>query len=273
MTRYQRDPKGNDYFYFFKLSVGYVEFMDEMSVPKAVGLTGQKLYGIPIIVHRSEAEKNRTAADDALLADDERVIERRIHVFNRLQVSSLHPNLKEYDIRKLFEGYGKLEEVSLIRDFEGQSKGVAYVQFKRSEDAKKALETMNGFVFAEMPIKVSVARVSNLTNDEAEIAGMSLDSKGRTALMQKLAAARDTPPRCILLTNLYDPEEEDQTVEWDKEIEEDVRDECLNYGMVLHIKVTKSVQVGKNIYSQLSLRAKCTSNLIITTVLQKPLKL
>jgi RNA-binding protein 39 len=46
--------------YYFN-RVGYVEFYDEESVPKALALTGQKLLGIPVIVQLTEAEKNRQA--------------------------------------------------------------------------------------------------------------------------------------------------------------------------------------------------------------------
>jgi RNA-binding protein 23/39 len=42
-------------------SVGYVEFYDEESVPKALALSGQKLLGIPVVVQLTEAEKNRQA--------------------------------------------------------------------------------------------------------------------------------------------------------------------------------------------------------------------
>lgn len=42
--------------------VAYVEFYLEESVPKAIGMTGQKLMGIPIIVSASESEKNAEAA-------------------------------------------------------------------------------------------------------------------------------------------------------------------------------------------------------------------
>ena len=46
--------------------VGYVEFEDEKSVPKAIGMTGRKLCGIPIVVQPSEAEKNKLAEEAAL---------------------------------------------------------------------------------------------------------------------------------------------------------------------------------------------------------------
>ncbi|KAJ1500618.1 hypothetical protein HMI56_003718 [Coelomomyces lativittatus] len=41
--------------------LGYIEFMEEDSVEKAIELTGQVFMGIPIIVQRTEAEKNRAA--------------------------------------------------------------------------------------------------------------------------------------------------------------------------------------------------------------------
>jgi RNA recognition motif-containing protein len=38
--------------------VAYVEFYSDESVPKAIGMTGHKLLGIPIICSASEAYKN-----------------------------------------------------------------------------------------------------------------------------------------------------------------------------------------------------------------------
>nr|2CQ4_A Chain A, RNA binding motif protein 23 [Homo sapiens] len=39
--------------------IAYVEFCEIQSVPLAIGLTGQRLLGVPIIVQASQAEKNR----------------------------------------------------------------------------------------------------------------------------------------------------------------------------------------------------------------------
>jgi RNA-binding protein 39 len=39
-------------------SVGYVEFFDKLSVPRAVQMSGQKLLGYPIHVQETMAEKN-----------------------------------------------------------------------------------------------------------------------------------------------------------------------------------------------------------------------
>ena len=55
---------------FFIVLYGMVEvhckFDREQSVPKAIGMTGQKLCGIPVMVQPSEAEKNRLAEEAAL---------------------------------------------------------------------------------------------------------------------------------------------------------------------------------------------------------------
>lgn len=39
--------------------IAYIEFHDESSVLSALQLTGQKLFGVPIIVQKTMAEKNR----------------------------------------------------------------------------------------------------------------------------------------------------------------------------------------------------------------------
>lgn len=87
--------------------------------------------------------------------------------FSRLYVGSLHFNLTEGDIKQVFEPFGELEFVDLHKDsVTGRSKGYAFVQYvchrydifcscihfplryKRSEDARMALEQMDGFELA-----------------------------------------------------------------------------------------------------------------------------
>ena len=108
--------------------VGYVEFYDEASVPKAIGLTGHKFFGVPIIVQVSEAEKNRLAME----AEAEAMREKRRAMAaqtGRLYVAAIHETLSEHDIRKVFEPFGRLDEVSLLRDANGRFRGVAYVGY------------------------------------------------------------------------------------------------------------------------------------------------
>jgi RNA-binding protein 39 len=74
--------------------------------------------------------------------------------FPRLYVGSLHFNLTESDIRQVFEPFGELEFVDLHRDpMTGRSKGYAFVQYKRAEDARMALEQMEGFELAGRTVR------------------------------------------------------------------------------------------------------------------------
>ena len=72
-----------------------------------------------------------------------------IETFHRLYVGSLHFNLTESDIKQVFEPFGELEFVDLHKDpVTGRSKGYCFVQYKRVEDARVALEQMDGFELA-----------------------------------------------------------------------------------------------------------------------------
>jgi RNA-binding protein 39 len=78
------------------------------------------------------------------------------HGAMQLYVGSLHFNLTESDIKQVFEPFGELEFVDLHRDpMTGRSKGYAFVQYKRAEDAKMALEQMEGFDLAGRPVRLS----------------------------------------------------------------------------------------------------------------------
>jgi RNA-binding protein 39 len=108
------------------LRVGYVEFKDEESVPKALELTGQKLKGVPIIAQLAEAEKNRAARpSEGGVAPGANGAP-----FHRLYVGNIHFSVSEVDLKEIFEPYGELEQVILQRDeaIPGRSKGYGFVQ-------------------------------------------------------------------------------------------------------------------------------------------------
>ena len=81
--------------------ISYIEFEDTESVPLAIGLTGQKLLGVPIIVQPSQAEKNR-AANMGM------VTPKGATGPMRLYVGSLHFNITEDMLRGIFEPFGKV---------------------------------------------------------------------------------------------------------------------------------------------------------------------
>ncbi|KAF4109749.1 RNA-binding protein 39b isoform X1 [Onychostoma macrolepis] len=169
--------------------IAYIEFVESTSVPLAIGLTGQRVLGVPIIVQASQAEKNRAAAMASML-------QRGGAGPMRLYVGSLHFNITEDMLRGIFEPFGKIEGIQLMMDSEtGRSKGYGFISFADAECAKKALEQLNGFELAGRPMKVghvtersdASSASSFLDSDELERTGIDLGTTGRLQLMARLA--------------------------------------------------------------------------------------
>ncbi|XP_023846348.1 RNA-binding protein 39 isoform X1 [Salvelinus sp. IW2-2015] len=169
--------------------IAYIEFLEVNSVPLAIGLTGQRLLGVPIIVQAPQAEKNRAAA----MAHN---LQKGNAGPMRLYVGSLHFNITEEMLRGVFEPFGRIESIQLMNDSEtGRSKGYGFISFADAECAKKAMEQLNGFELAGRPMKVGHVTErtdpsnasSFLDNDELERTGIDLGTTGRLQLMARLA--------------------------------------------------------------------------------------
>jgi len=259
--------------------IAYVEFEEVESVPLALGLGGQKLLGVPIVVQPTLAERNRAASvnnPETPKAGSGPM---------RLYVGSLHFNITEEMLKSIFEPFGKIDVIQLIMDTETQrSKGYGFVTFHNSDDAKKALEQLNGFELAGRPMKVNhvtdrndAAQTNSLLDlEERERSGVELGATQRLQLMAKLAegtglelppaavSALQMPPQqqqavsapaiatqCFLLSNMFDPVLE-QAPNWSDEIADDVVLECRKHGAVLHVFVDRQSAQG-NVY------VKCAS--------------
>lgn len=167
--------------------VAYVEFKSPESVALAIGLTGQKLLGIPIQVLPSGAEKNRAAQNNTIQGTDNGPM--------RIYVGSLHYNITEAMLRGIFEPFGTIESINLLKDPDsGLSRGYGFITFTKSDDAKRAIEQLNGFEIAGRPMRV--ANVTEKTAggggeynllDDVETKGINMGAAGRIHLMAKLA--------------------------------------------------------------------------------------
>ncbi|XP_054953304.1 probable RNA-binding protein 23 isoform X4 [Pan paniscus] len=166
--------------------IAYVEFCEIQSVPLAIGLTGQRLLGVPIIVQASQAEKNRLAA----MANN---LQKGNGGPMRLYVGSLHFNITEDMLRGIFEPFGKIDNIVLMKDSDtGRSKGYGFITFSDSECARRALEQLNGFELAGRPMRVGhvTERLDGGTDITFPDGDQELDlgsAGGRFQLMAKLA--------------------------------------------------------------------------------------
>jgi len=188
--------------------IAYVEFKDIESVTLAMGLAGQKLLGVPVVVQPSQAEKNRAASYGQEMSMGAQANGGRPNDKGpmRLYVGSLHFNITEEMLQGIFEPFGKIQSIQLIMDQETQrSKGYGFITYAEAEDAKKALEQMNGFELAGRAMKVGHVTErggfaeglpgqpggfklgAGLDSEAVDKTGIDLGATGRLALMAKLA--------------------------------------------------------------------------------------
>ncbi|NPV08788.1 MAG: RNA-binding protein [Anaerolineae bacterium] len=77
----------------------------------------------------------------------------------RIYVGNLPYTAAESDLRELFEGYGEVESVQMIRDRDtGQSKGFAFVEMPNNNEAQAAIQGLNGQPFNNRNLTVNEAR-------------------------------------------------------------------------------------------------------------------
>lgn len=77
----------------------------------------------------------------------------------KLYVGNISFQASEDDIRELFSKSGEVESVKLISDqATGRAKGFGFVEMATEEDAKKAIDSLNGTSFMERTITVAEAK-------------------------------------------------------------------------------------------------------------------
>ncbi|XP_032684594.1 RNA-binding protein 28 isoform X2 [Odontomachus brunneus] len=61
----------------------------------------------------------------------------------RIIVRNLHFKVTDEDVKKLYEPFGKIKEINLLRNSNGKLVGYGFIQFTRMEDASKAIFNTN----------------------------------------------------------------------------------------------------------------------------------
>lgn len=203
--------------------IGYVELVSEAMVERAIAFSGEVIFGIPILIQKTEAARNRgegastaqapirpnlpggipagggsvgalsatryagngagagvdglpvpphlaTMSGNAVHLQALASLSVGSKVGNplaRLYVGNLYFELKDTDVRDVFGAFGEIEEVDLHREPTGKSKGFAFVQFKRTEDANQAISEMNGFELAGRKLRVGHCKGSEAALNSA----------------------------------------------------------------------------------------------------------
>lgn len=80
---------------------------------------------------------------------------------NTIRVTNLPGDMQDNDIKELFGQIGRITRIFLARDkYTGTSRGYAFVSFDRHESALSAVKTFNGFGYANLILKVELAKPS-----------------------------------------------------------------------------------------------------------------
>jgi len=76
-----------------------------------------------------------------------------------IYVGNLDYKTGEQELRQIFEGYGQVENVNMVRDqYSGQPRGFAFVEMANDEEAQKAIAAVNGMQLGSRNITVNEAR-------------------------------------------------------------------------------------------------------------------
>ena len=83
-----------------------------------------------------------------------------------MYVSNLGYSITDSSLRKLFEPFGTVSSAKIITDREtGNSRGFGFVEMDSNEDAKQAMEKLNGKEVDGRAISVSIAREREKRSD------------------------------------------------------------------------------------------------------------
>ena len=84
-----------------------------------------------------------------------------------IYVGNLSRQTSEDDLRQAFESFGQVESANIIKDkFSGESRGFGFVEMPSEQEARKAIEDMNGKDLAGRAINVNEARPRTERRDD-----------------------------------------------------------------------------------------------------------
>ncbi|HNR52165.1 MAG: RNA recognition motif [Deltaproteobacteria bacterium ADurb.BinA179] len=76
-----------------------------------------------------------------------------------IYVGNLAYSVTENDLRSAFEPFGQIASINIIKDkFSGQSKGFGFVEMPSADEARSAINDLNGKEFKGRALSVNEAR-------------------------------------------------------------------------------------------------------------------
>ncbi|CAM8958235.1 unnamed protein product [Rhodiola kirilowii] len=82
----------------------------------------------------------------------------RTATYRNIYVKNLHLDFTEQDFRETFSKFGEISSLTIATDEDGSSKGFGFVNYRNPDDARQAVEFMNGLQFGEKALYVGRAQ-------------------------------------------------------------------------------------------------------------------
>jgi len=242
----------------------FVEFQSEQDADIAVCMDGILYKGcLPLKIRRP---KDYVAPSDGKL--------RQYHVSgivstqvedgpNKIFIGNLPPALTEMEIKEFLSAYGELKAFHLVKDIgTGMPKGYAFFTYANAGVTDDACKGLNGIQLGDKKLVCQRANVGAKPNPNAFSALMGTGLMGggllggmpgsvpgmgapglagmgaAAALLLQAQAPTIIPTRVLVLQNMVTPEDIKDDAEY-KDILEDIREECSQYGTVQKLFVPR----------------------------------
>ncbi|KFM72265.1 Polyadenylate-binding protein, cytoplasmic and nuclear, partial [Stegodyphus mimosarum] len=140
---------------------GYVKYESHSSAKIAVAQMNDKIIdGKKLIVEPFLEKEVREHLVKNSLEYAEKALEKSTQR-NNLHVKNLPKDMSDEQLKELFERFGEIVSVKIVRDEHFESKGFGFVAFKTEEAAAKALKRLNDFPYESKILKISYKQDKN----------------------------------------------------------------------------------------------------------------
>jgi len=120
---------------------------------KESGNVSQSLKQKPVKRTTAKPSSRRNSAKQAVKSQPEKE-----NGSGRIYVGNLSPEANVEAIKIAFSGFGEIKDIRIIKDRAGKSKGYAFIEMPKKEEAQNAIDSLNGRELAGRVLKLNFAK-------------------------------------------------------------------------------------------------------------------